>query len=83
MCIRDRRSAWPTAQAEWDFPEEAETMEEVMDLIRATRNIRAEMSVAPSRKLSMTLVTHGAKAEALEASIPYICLLYTSNTKVE
>ena len=69
------RSAWPTAQAEWDFPEEAETMEEVMDLIRATRNIRAEMSVAPSRKLSMTLVTHGAKAEALEASIPYIMKL--------
>lgn len=69
------RSAWPKAKAEWDYPEEAETMEEVMDLIRATRNIRAEMNVPPSRKLKMTLVTHGARAKALEASIPYIMKL--------
>ena len=69
------RSAWPKAKAEWDYTEEAETMEEVMDLIRATRNIRAEMNVPPSRKLKMTLVTHGARAKALEASIPYIMKL--------
>ena len=69
------RSAWPKAKAEWDYPEEAETMEEVMDLIRATRNIRAEMNVPPSRKLKMTLVTHGARAKALEACIPYIMKL--------
>ncbi len=69
------RSAWPKAKAEWDYPEEAETMEEVMDLIRATRNIRAEMNVPPSRKLKITLVTHGAGAKALEACIPYIMKL--------
>ena len=70
------RAAWPKYDPELAFPAEAEAMESVMDLIRAIRNIRAEMGVPPARRASITLVPHeGKDAAALEACIPYILKL--------
>ena len=43
-------SDWPAPDRELDFPEEAQRMEGVMDIIRAVRNLRAEMNVAAGRK---------------------------------
>lgn len=75
------RADWPKCTAGHDFPGEAAAMESVMDLIRAIRNIRAEMGVPPSRKASITLVAHDAKdAPALEACIPYILKLASAES---
>ncbi len=43
-------SAWPVADEQADFPQDARRMEGVMEIIRAVRNLRAEMNVAAGRK---------------------------------
>ena len=48
---------WPEYRADWEFKEEAEAMELVMDAIRAVRTRRAEMNVPPSKKARLTVVT--------------------------
>ena len=42
-------SSWPEVREEYDFPEDAQRMEGVMEVIRTVRNLRAEMRVAPGR----------------------------------
>jgi len=41
---------WPQALEAYDFPAEAARMEGIMDMIRAIRNLRADMKVQPSHK---------------------------------
>ncbi|MBQ3141112.1 MAG: class I tRNA ligase family protein, partial [Clostridia bacterium] len=43
-------SKWPTFDKAIDFTKEAADVEQVMDAVRAIRNRRAEMNVAPSRR---------------------------------
>ena len=69
------RAAWPEYDGALEFPAEAATMEGVMDLIRAIRNVRAEMNVPPVKRVSMTLVAHASDAAAMEEASPYIMKL--------
>lgn len=46
-------SDWPFARDEWNFPEEVEIIEKSMEIIRAIRNIRAEVDAAPSKYLNL------------------------------
>ncbi len=69
------RAPWPRYTETFAFPAQAETMENVMDLIRSIRNIRAEMNVAPSKRVNITLVAHQKDAAALSACTPYIMKL--------
>ena len=49
------------------------TMEQVMDVIRAIRNIRGEMDVAPGKKISALLVCKNeASADVMHAAADYI-----------
>ena len=48
---------WPVYDPALDFKAEENTMELVMDVIRAVRTRRAEMNVPPSKKAQMTIVT--------------------------
>ena len=41
---------WPKVLDAYDFPAEAARMEGIMDMIRAIRNLRADMKVQPSHK---------------------------------
>lgn len=50
-------SDWPTPSPEDEFPVQEQQMELLMDAIRAIRNVRVNMGVAPSRKASIILVT--------------------------
>ena len=50
-------SDWPVYDAAHSFPSETAAMESVMDAIRAIRARRAEMNVAPGRKVQLTIVT--------------------------
>ncbi len=50
-------SAYPTYSALLDFPAEAAEMERIIELIRAIRNRRSEMNIAPSRKAALFIAT--------------------------
>ncbi len=50
-------SAYPTYSASLDFPAEAAEMERIIELIRAIRNRRSEMNIAPSRKAALFIAT--------------------------
>ena len=65
------RAAWPTVKEAYAFPREAAAMEGIMDLIRAIRNLRAEMNVPPSKRPAMTVVSR-ENAAALQDAAMYI-----------
>jgi len=50
-------SAWPVYDESLAFPEEENAMELVMDAIRAVRARRAEMNVAPGKRVQLTIAT--------------------------
>ena len=50
------QASWPTQQPDWQFASEADTMEAIMDMIRQIRNVRAEMKVPPSQRITMCLI---------------------------
>ncbi len=64
-------SSWPESKPEYDFPAEAEQMEGVMEVIRAVRNLRAEMNVSPGRRATLILKPLGDWKDALSAAEGY------------
>ncbi len=60
-------SDWPKPQEEWNFPEEEKSMAVLMDAIRAIRNVRVNMGVAPSKKTSAILVTSDTSIQTVFA----------------
>ncbi|MEA4854559.1 MAG: valine--tRNA ligase [Christensenella sp.] len=67
---------WPEVAFDGNA-KQAEMMNGVMDMIRAIRNIRAEMDVPPSVKVKLTILTkHG---EAIEACAEYLKKLAYAN----
>lgn len=50
-------SQWPAYDAALDFPAEMAMTEALMERIRAIRNRRSEMNVAPSKKAHLTVLT--------------------------
>ena len=63
------KTAWPVYDQSRSFPAEEAAMEEIMDLIRAIRTRRAEMNVAPGRKVQLTVVTD--RREVFTAGAPF------------
>ena len=68
-------AAWPSTAGRADA--EAQTsVSALMDAIRAIRNVRAEMGVAPSRRIELTVVPTSAEWGAVyKAGSPYILAL--------
>ena len=64
-------SKWPEVKPEFDFADEAAQMEGVMEVIRAIRNLRAEMNVAPGKKATLILKPHEGWKDALAAAEGY------------
>ena len=62
---------WPEVLPEYDFAADAARMEGVMEVIRAVRNLRAEMNVAPGRRARLILKPHEGWADALAAAAGY------------
>lgn len=66
-------AAWPTVNANFDFKAEAGEMQLLMDIIRAVRNIRAEVNTPMSKKVAMTISAKDAQiASVLEVNKGYI-----------
>ncbi|OPX42757.1 valine--tRNA ligase [Ruminiclostridium hungatei] len=87
--INDRRSImvseWPQYEEELNFASEEAKMNLIMDAIRSTRNIRAEMNVPPSRKAKMIFVAAGEaeKATLLEGTAFFQRLAGASEVAVQ
>jgi len=54
------QSAWPLRDERFDFPADAAMMDSIMELIRAIRNLRAEMKVPAGQKLKLHLIVKTA-----------------------
>ncbi len=50
-------SSWPEYKAEWDFADDEEAVERIKDAVRAIRNVRTEMNVAPGKKVKVIVVS--------------------------
>ena len=68
-------SDWPVANPEHDFTEDAEQMEAVMEIIRAARNLRAEMKVNASKRATLILKPAPALEKAFRAAEGYFMRL--------
>ncbi len=76
-------ASWPMPQASYDFPNEAAQMEGIMDIIRAVRNLRAEMNVAVGKKAQLWLLPQAGWAQALDDAKPLFArLAWVSDTKL-
>ena len=67
-------SAWPTP-ADISYPAAAQTIEGTKDIIREIRNIRRDMKVEPTQKISITIVTEPAMQAAFEQTQLYFAPL--------
>ena len=76
-------SEWPTARDEFDFKEDEEKFEKVVELIRAIRAKRTEMNVPPSKKATTYIVTEMpevfSSCEALIARLAYASEVITAD----
>ncbi|MBE6934952.1 MAG: valine--tRNA ligase [Ruminococcaceae bacterium] len=70
-------SAWPEYREDLNFAEDEAAMETVMAAIRAIRNRRAEMGVAPSRRARLTIAT--SQPAIFEAGRAYIMRLASAS----
>lgn len=68
-------SDWPVYDEKLMFPEDADNMQGVMDIIRAVRNLRAELKVAPGHRARMMLRASAGKKNALADSAAYFMRL--------
>jgi valyl-tRNA synthetase len=55
-------AAWPTVESRFEAPEAVKAMNLLMEVIRAVRNIRAEMNVPMSRKVELLIKPNDAAA---------------------
>ncbi|GGG27593.1 valine--tRNA ligase [Lysinibacillus alkalisoli] len=66
-------AAWPTVNDTLHFEKEAENMKLLMEIIRAVRNIRAEVNTPMSKKVPLLISVKSASTQAvLEANRAYI-----------
>ncbi|MCR5808167.1 MAG: valine--tRNA ligase [Clostridiales bacterium] len=65
------RESWPEYEESFGFAKEAECMDGIMELVRAIRNVRAEMNVPPAKRAHMFIVTNEANAPYCREAAPY------------
>ncbi len=73
-------SSFPEVDTTLDFPEDEESLGDIIDCIRGIRNRRAEMNVAPSRKAHVAIVT--AKPELFEGKDAFFIRLASAESVV-
>ena len=73
-------SSWPKVDEKYNFPEEADAMDSLMDMVRQIRNIRAEMNVPPSRRAHTFVVTTLENESVCREAAPYLNKLAGAST---
>lgn len=62
---------WPRVNPSYTFREQAGQMEAIMDIIRAVRNLRAEMKVSVGKRAQLFLIPQGGWQETLAGAASY------------
>ncbi len=70
-------SSWPGFDEALNFAAEADQMESIMTSVKAVRNRRAEMNVAPSKKAHLNISTQ--ENELFSAAAPYFIRLASAS----
>ncbi|MCF6092689.1 valine--tRNA ligase [Microaerobacter geothermalis] len=65
-------SKWPVANDQFDYPEAAKEMGLLMDIIKAVRNIRAEVNVPLSKKIELLVRTNEENLRLLKEGESYL-----------
>ncbi|MEG2084235.1 MAG: valine--tRNA ligase [Clostridia bacterium] len=73
-------SNWPEVEKKFTFKKESEEFENIMEIIKVIRNMRAEMNVAPSKKVAIKFLPTVDK-KIIEKSQVYITKL--ANVEIE
>ncbi|MBQ5487521.1 MAG: valine--tRNA ligase [Clostridia bacterium] len=73
-------SDWPKFSDGFIFPEEADAMDQLMEMVRQIRNIRAEMNVPPSKRAHTTVVTTPENESVCRQAAAYLNKLASAST---
>ena len=74
---------WPEVKAEYAYESEERQMEGLMEIIRAIRNLRAEMNVQAGKRTHVTLIPEAGWEETLAMAEPYLQrLAYVSDAAI-
>ena len=73
-------ASWPTVSKEYCFPEDSARMEAVMEVIRSTRNLRAEMKVNASKKATLILKCNAGMEDTFRKSEGYLNRLASASS---
>ena len=78
-------SKWPEYKEEWNFATEEAAVETIKTAVKAIRNVRTEMNVAPSRKASVYVVSEEASVrDIFEGSKVFFATLgYASEVMIQ
>ena len=74
---------WPEVKAEYAYEAEERQMEGLMEIIRAIRNLRAEMNVQAGKRTHVTLIPEAGWEDTLALAEPYLQrLAYVSEAAI-
>ena len=74
---------WPEVKAEYAFEAQERQMEGLMEIIRAIRNLRAEMNVQAGKRTHVTLIPEAGWEDTLAIAGPYLQrLAYASDVTI-
>ena len=78
-------SSWPLYKKEWNYTEEAASIEIIKEAVRGIRNVRAEMNVAPSKKAHVYIVTKSryVKDTFTNGKLFFASLAYASDVEIK
>ena len=78
-------SEWPEYNASYSFPEDEKEIDIIKDAVRAIRNIRSEMNVAPSKKAKTIVVSEKSEIRDIfeGSSVFFGTLCYASTVEVK
>lgn len=76
---------WPEYKEEWNFEKEENAVETIKTAVKAIRNVRTEMNVAPSRKAAVYVVSNEASVRAIfeNSKVFFATLGYASEVMIQ
>ena len=78
-------SQWPTYREEWNYKENEAEIDAIKEAVRNIRNIRAEMNVAPSKKVHVYVVSESDEVRHIfeHSKVFFKTLGYASDVTVQ
>ena len=78
-------SAWPHYREDWDFAQNESEIDVIKAAVKAIRNIRAEMNVVPSKKVSVTVVSEDENIRNIfeSSDVFFKTLAFSNNVTVQ